>query len=136
MNPLGLVSLVLALQFAVFGWRISREIALGDEGRKTWLLISDYINFVSMLAVVVLCIVVPLAINTFPKISEVCIAVAAILIVFYPIILAGHYRLFSKRGRSIYIEKGRDYSYLTAQEAVILTLGVLCAVIAGYFVGR
>lgn len=136
MNPLGLVSLILALQFAVFGWRISREIALGEEDRKTWLLVCDYINLTSMLSVVGLCIIVPLAIHRVPRISEICIAVAAVLIVFYPIILAGHYRLFSKQGRSIYLEKGKDVPYLTDQEIVALSLSLICAVIAGYFVGR
>ena len=32
-----LVTSALALQFAAFGWRILREIQLGDEGRRTWL---------------------------------------------------------------------------------------------------
>ena len=31
-----LVPSILALQFVAFGWRINREIPVGDSGRKTW----------------------------------------------------------------------------------------------------
>ena len=32
MNAEALTAIVIALQFAAFGWRINREIAVGDEG--------------------------------------------------------------------------------------------------------
>ena len=136
MNPQGLVSVILALQFAVFGWRISREIALEEKNRKTWLLLSDYLNFINMLAVVVFCIIVPLITREFSKISVVFIGIASIMIVFYPITLAGHYRLFSKIGRTKYTGKGKDVPYVTDQEAIILIVSVACAALAGYLLGR
>lgn len=136
MNVQGLVPVILALQFAVFGWRISREIALGEEHRKTWLLVSDYLNFISMLAVVVFCIIVPLQTREFSKISVVVIGMASILVVFNPITMAGHYRLFSKTGRIKYAVKGKDVPYVTDQEAIILIASVVCAVLAGCLLGR
>jgi hypothetical protein len=54
-----LVPPLLALQFASFGWRINREIAVGDAGRRTWLPLPDYINILSMLAVVSCAILTP-----------------------------------------------------------------------------
>jgi len=106
MEPQSLVAVILALHFAAFGWRIGREIQLEDEGRRTWLLLADYVSFLSMLAVVALCIVLPLTTGTFGKVSQGTLSAAAVFIVFYPIVLAGHYRLFSRYGRSIYMPEG------------------------------
>jgi ABC-type Na+ efflux pump permease subunit len=99
-NLQSFVPVVLALQFAVFGWRINREISLDDEDRRTWLLVSDYFILLSMLAVLAFCIIMPIATGGFSNAAKVCLAVAFVLVIFYPIILAGHYRLFSKKGRS------------------------------------
>lgn len=126
MNPQSLVPLVLALQFAVFGWRIAREISLDDQGRKTWLLVSDYLSLASMLAVLALCIILPMATGAFPDVSRVCLAVAFVLTIFYPVTLAGHYRLFFGKGRFIYGEKGQDVAYVTDQEGIILTIALSC----------
>ena len=133
MDPQSLVAIVLALQFAVFGWRISREIQLSDEERKTWLLLADYLNFLAMLAMVTMCVIAPLATGEFGRFSRAVLAAALVLVVFYPIILAGHYRLFSKLGRSVYKV---DVPYVTGQEAVLLVLSLLCAGLAAYVVGR
>lgn len=127
MNPQSLVSLVLALQFAVFGWRIAREISVGDQGRKTWLLISDYLNLISMLAVLALCIILPLISDVFSSISRTCLAVAFVLTIFYPVTLAAHYRLFFNKGRQKSV-------YVTDQERIVLVITLLCATVAGYFI--
>jgi hypothetical protein len=129
-----LVSLVLALQFAVFGWRIAREISLDDQNRKTLLLVSDYLSLASMLAVLALCIILPIATGAFPDVSRVCLAVTFVLTIFYPVTLAGHYRLFFGKGRLIDKKKSQDVKYVTDQEGVILAIALLCAVVAGYFV--
>jgi hypothetical protein len=47
-----LTGIVVALQFAAFGWRIAREISVADENRKTWLPVPDYINLLIMAAIV------------------------------------------------------------------------------------
>ncbi len=131
-NLQGFVPVVLALQFAVFGWRINREISLDDQGRRTWLLVSDYLILGSMLAVLAFCIILPIATGMFSKASEICLGVTFVLIIFYPVILAGHYRLFSRRGRSIYAERGRDVARITDQEAILLTIAIASAILAGY----
>ena len=134
MNTEGLVPLVVGLQFAVFGWRINREISLDDEGRKTWLLVSDYLNLASMLSVLTFCIILPMATGIFSKASRVSLVIAFVLAIFYPIILAGHYRLFFQKGRSEYIEKGLDVPHVTDQEGVLLAVALIGAAVAGYFV--
>jgi hypothetical protein len=134
MNAEGLVPLVVGLQFAVFGWRINREISLDDEGRKTWLLVSDYINLASMLSVLAFCIIFPVATGIFSKASRVSLAIAFVLTIFYPIMLAGHYRLFFGKGRSEYLEKGLDVPHVTDQEGVLLAVALIAAALAAYFV--
>lgn len=131
MNPFPLVPALLALQFAVFGWRIAREVSLGDEGRRTWLLLSDFLNLLSMLAVVSLCVVLPLRTGTFSTLSRVALGVGYVLICFTPLIIAGHYRLFSREGRTIYEEAGRDYPWLTGQEGflALLTVAAVAALV-------
>lgn len=133
-NSIALVPAILALQFVAFGWRISREIPVGDQGRKTWFPIPDVINIVSMLAVVVLCVVVPLRAASFGRPSRIALAAAFVLIAFHPIELVGHYRLFSKHGRHFYTDKDRDYPYCTRAEALLVLAGLLLASGAGWYV--
>jgi hypothetical protein len=90
-----LVTTALALQFAAFGWRIVREIQLGDEGRRTWFLVTDFLIIGSMCAVVAICIVLPIAGRREPWAIACTLAVAYIIIAAHPINTAAHYRLFS-----------------------------------------
>jgi hypothetical protein len=133
-NPSALVPPLLALQFVVFGWRITREVSLGDEGRRTWLLFSDFLNLAGMVAVVSFCVVLPLKTASFTIISRTIRGAGYVLICFTPLIIAGHYRLFSREGRSIYERSGRDYPWITGQEAVLIALAVLSAASAAYFI--
>jgi hypothetical protein len=135
-SPLSWVPTLLALQFAVFGWRIAREIALGDERRRTWLLLSDLVNLCSMIAVVCLCVIVPLGSNAFPVESRVTLGVGYVLICFTPLIIAGHYRLLSRKGRRIYTDAGRDYPWLTGQESFFALIALLAAMAAAYFIAQ
>src|SRR2546422_810027 len=124
-----LVGVLLGLQLAAFGWRINREIALGDEGRRTWLPLSDYVNVISLLSVVALCVVVPLVTDGFGRVSRTALGVGYILIGLHPINVANHYRLFSKRGRSIYLHRPKgDYPYLTDHEALSLIFSAIVAI--------
>ncbi len=56
---------LIALQFAAFGWRVNREINLGDSGRATWIPIPYVLNIMSLLASVVCLIVVPIATDAY-----------------------------------------------------------------------
>ena len=136
MNLQSFVPVILSLLFATFGWRIAREISVGDQGRRTWLLFGDYLNFLSLLGVLVFCIILPLRTNEFGVASRVTMAVSFVLIVLYPITLAGHYRLFSKNGRSIYEKQGKDYPWVTDQEAILIVVALVSAVVAGWYVAQ
>src|ERR1700722_8268162 len=92
-----LVSGLIALQFIAFGWRINREIAVGDQRRKTWLPMPDWLNLLSLLAVVLFCVALPLGFGAVRAASAV-LSAGYVLIAFHPISEAAHYRLFSKNG--------------------------------------
>jgi len=130
MEPYAIVSLILALQFAAFGWRVNREISVGDEGRKTWFPIADWVNVVAMIATAIWGIIVPLATQRFGRASIVVVGIAALLIAVHPVSMACHYRIPSKDGRAIYPKNGRDYPYATGREIVCL---ILTAVAVIYF---
>jgi hypothetical protein len=112
------IPLLIALQFAAFGWRINREIPMGDKGLKTWLPIADLANILSMLSVVIICIIIPMIISVSEQITTIIIAEAFVLIVFHPINMAAHYRLFSKLGRYKYEIEKKDFPYITDQEII------------------
>jgi hypothetical protein len=96
-NPMGAVSVLLGLQFAAFGWRINREIAVGDAGRKVWLPLPDIINIASMLCVVSLCVVFPLSAGQFGLVSRTTLTVAFVLISLHPISMCGPLSFVSSR---------------------------------------
>lgn len=125
-----LVAVILALQFAAFGWRINREISIGDQSRRVWLPIPDILNIISMILVIVSCVILPLAkIN--PR-SDLVLSIAYVLIAMYPLTTAAHYRLFTTEGRGKYDRLGKDWPYITDWEwaaicvTLIFVVGTLC----------
>jgi hypothetical protein len=132
LNVNTLVSVVVGLQFVAFGWRINREIPVGDAGRKTWFPIPDVINILSLLSVVLFCIVEPLASGQFAKSARVVLGVASVLLAFHPLCMVGHYRLFTAEGRKIYLKHGKDdYPYCTGAELAFSAAGLIAATIVG-----
>jgi hypothetical protein len=137
-------AILVAIQIAFLGWRIEREIPLGDEGRKTWFPISDYLNVISMLLVVWFCIIEPLnnADQTNDDTARLVLSVGFALVAMHPINMIGHYRFFSRNGRHIYKAARKDYPYVTDHEWVTLILTALVVIyvvtqnplLKGYFV--
>ena len=136
LNPFALVPPLIALQFVVFGWRIAREVSLGDEGRRTWLLFSDFLNLAAMVAVVSFCVVVPLKTASFTVVSRTILGAGYVLICLTPLIIAGHYCLFSREGRSAYTRAGQDYPWVSRQEAILIAAALLCTGSAAWFIAR
>jgi hypothetical protein len=134
-NVTRLVPPLIALQFAAFGWRINREISVGDANRKTWLPLPDVVNISSMLTVVAFLVIIPLASDAFERISRGVLAAGYLLLAFHPTTMAAHYRLFSK-GRSIYTQRGQDYPYATGQEIFMLVLSLALAGAVAWYSAR
>ncbi|HEY2934863.1 MAG TPA: hypothetical protein VGK99_24265, partial [Acidobacteriota bacterium] len=67
--------------------------------------------------------------------SRAVLAFGYVLIAFYPVNIAAHYRLFSKLGRSVYLKKqGDDVPYLTRQEIISLGVAIAAAGTAASYV--
>lgn len=127
------VPVLVALQFAAFGWRINREISVGDQNRRTWFPIPDFFNIAGLIATVSFGVVLPMC-GVLTHWTTVELAAAYVFIAMHPINEAAHYRLFSREGRSIYIVDDRgDYPYVTGQEALTEVLTIFLAAGIGYF---
>ena len=125
---------LIALQFAAFGWRVNREINLGDSGRATWIPIPDVLNIMSLLATVICLIVVPIATDSYFWLSRVVLGAGYVLIAFHPFTMAAHYRLWSRDGRNKYVTAGKDYPYATGEELVSALISIILAVLSVLYI--
>lgn len=131
-----LITALVALQFVSFGWRLNREISVGDRRSRTWLPLPDYINVFCLFLVVVCCIIAPLTSLKVSRFGNVALAIGYVFIAFHPISEAAHYRLFAKRGRVIYLDKpGGAYPWITDQEIFTVTVSGLVALAICVWVG-
>lgn len=123
-----IVSTVLILQFLAFGWRVNREVTVGEPSSRKYVPAPDVLNVISMFAVLGFCILLPLKSETMDSIASPVLGVAAVLIVFHPVNVAAHYGLFSLRRR-----EADDARYMTGHEVIttLCTIGVALAV--GYW---
>ena len=120
-------SVLAGFQIAALTWRFQREIAMEQQGYRTWLTIGDAIAMISFLVLLS-------GVFAGPVLDVVTIDLAAklfglSLVAFsaYPFVLAGHYNLYSRWGRRL----PRDR--VTKQERVALALS--SALLVGYVVG-
>ena len=144
-----LVTGLIALQFVAFGWRINREITVGDQNRLTWFPIPDWLNMFSLTVVITTCLILPLAGLGSSRAVRSALAFSYVLIGFHPFAMAAHYRLFSKEGRGVYLKPrlddatgkqvidkcGKpvfdgDYPPFTGQEVFVVIVAVVLAVTA------
>lgn len=134
------VLVLLTLQLALFGWRINREINVGDKAREVWLPIPDVLNVVSMVVLVAVCVIQPLSGSvrlsggtpySYPPAARAVFAAAAVLLVFHPLTMVAHYGLLSSNGRPKVRRNGKeDSAYFPPQEAIVVAVSVATAVLA------
>jgi hypothetical protein len=130
------VLVLLTLQLAVFGWRINREIAVGDQGRRTWFPVNDWLNVLSMLFVVVFCVIEPLAAwrgsggtaLQLPRVASAVFGGGSVLLVFHPLAMVAHYGLLNRKGRNGFLKNpDDDYPPFPVQERVVTAVSVVAA---------
>jgi hypothetical protein len=126
---------LIALQFAAFGWRVNREINLGEDRRATWILIPDVLNIMSLFATIICLIVLPIAGDSYLSLSRMVLGAGYVLIAFHPFTTAAHYRLWSKKGRSQYVTDRKDYPYATREESISASLSIILAVLVSAYIG-
>jgi hypothetical protein len=125
---------LIALQFVAFGWRVNREINLGDADRAIWIPIPDVLNIMSLLATVICLIVLPIATDSYFWLSRMILGTGYVLIAFHPCTIAAHYRLWSRKARSKYVTDGKAYSYATEVELLSASLSVVLAILAAAYI--
>ena len=128
-----LTGIILALQFAAFGWRVNREITVGDRNDRTWLPLPDLLNIIALFSVVWFCIVMPLAHNEYGNWSRRALAAGAVLIAFHPLTMAAHYGLPYRKRRPR--RKDGGLVYATLEEFITLLVSLVVAFIAVRLVG-
>jgi hypothetical protein len=140
----GIVALLIALQFAAFGWRINREITVGDKGEKTWLPVTDIVNICCMLLTLTFCILTPLVVGRFTPLSVAMLGFSFTLIFSHPINMLAHYELLKGPGRRKYAKttssgKAIDFDllpYWPLQERVSVSVSLIAAGIIAIFLYR
>jgi hypothetical protein len=115
---------LLAIQIVFLGWRINREIPLGDNGRRVWFPIYDIINLLAMILIVMIYIILPNIITVNDKILKRSFSCGFVLLVFHPINAIMHYGLFNKSGKRN-INQNSDYSYCPLAEAISTIIGII-----------
>jgi membrane protein implicated in regulation of membrane protease activity len=122
--------ILLGFQMAGFSWRLTREIAIRNQGGIAWLPPAEILNIIAMLINCLGVFVLPLSLFANSSMTFVAFGVSVILFAGFPVALAGHYNLFISGNRA----KPRDHiqRYFTGQEkvAIIITIAV-----AALFVG-
>jgi len=126
---------LIALQFAAFGWRVNRELNLDHAERGTFVLIPDVLNVMSLFAVVICLIVLPIATDTYLWLSRMVLAGGYVFIAFHPLTTAAHYRLWSRKGIRKNARDGKDYPYVTTEELVSSSLSIVLAILAAAYIG-
>jgi hypothetical protein len=119
---------VFGLQASAFGWRIKREIAVGEKGLLTWFPVAAYLNVVGM-AIILLCVfALPILGVVDQAFVRRAFGLVIILFIGYWIALAGHYEVLRPGSRS--------YRYFPLQERIVVSIIVMCALIyVGAWVG-
>jgi hypothetical protein len=126
---------LIALQSVAFGWRVNREINLGDADRGSWIPVPDVLNIMSLLATVICLIVVPITTDAYLWLSRIVLGAGYVLIAFHPFTMAAHYRLWSREGKSGHGTDGKDYPYATGEELISASLSIILAVLSAFYIG-
>ncbi len=117
--------ILLGFQVTLFKWRLEREAEVGDKGDIPWLVPSDYVSIVGMLAFVFGALLLPLSGVVSTGFARGAFGLGALLFVGQALGLAGHYQLFNRT-------KVREFVWFPTQEKVVVGLTVLASALYVY----
>ena len=110
LTPTGLI---LGFQLTLFNWRLEREVEVGDRGDIPWLVPSDYISILGMLAFLIGVILLPILGAVTVRVAKASFGLGALLFVGQTLGLAGHYQLYNRR-------ESRKFVWFPVQEKVVV----------------
>jgi hypothetical protein len=138
-NLNNLVALTITLQFVFFGWRLVREIAIGDKekddkGRvwRTWLPWPDRVNLLSLILVAGSCLVAPIVMGRFTALGRAVLVGAVILWMCHPLALVCHYEFHHGGRRRKYGHPGL-WPVVTPSEASVVKASIGLAIVGAAF---
>jgi hypothetical protein len=117
--------LLLGFQVTLFKWRLEREAAVGDKGDIPWLVPSDYVSIIGMLAFVFGAVLLPLSGVVSVGFARGAFGLGALLFVGQVLGLAGHYQLYNRTNV-------REFLWFPTQEKVIIGFTVLATFLYVY----
>jgi hypothetical protein len=126
---------LIALQFLACGWRVNREIHAADDERQDVIPLPDVINIMSLCATVGCVIVLPIATESYFWLSRMVEGGAYVLIVFHPLAIAAHYRLWRRDGIRRQDRDGAGSHYANREELAASLLSVLIATVVAAYLG-
>jgi hypothetical protein len=89
----------------------------------------------SLFAVVICLIVLPIATGAYFWLSRMVLAGGYVLIAFHPFTVAAHDRLWSREGIRKRVSDGKDYPYATTEEIVSSSQSVILSLSAAVCIG-
>jgi hypothetical protein len=114
---------IAGFQVAAFTWRITREIRMADLDEVAWLPLADILNLFS-LALTLLGVFAATAVGLIGvEPARLIFGWAVVLLACWPIAVAGHYELLSRRPRR------RPAPYSTSQERVAVGTALLLSLV-------
>jgi hypothetical protein len=125
---------LIALQFLAFGWRVNREIHAADA-RQGVIPLPDVINIMSLFATVGCAIVLPIVTESYFWLSRMVVGGAYILIAFHPLVIAAHFRLWTREGTRKQARDGAGPHYVNREELATSLLSVLIATMVAAYLG-
>ena len=118
--------LLLGFQVTLFKWRLERESEVGDKGDIPWLVPSDYVSIVGMLAFLCGVLLLPMSGLASTVVARTSFGLGALLFVGQVLGLAGHYQLFNQ-------SKTRKFVWFPTQEKAVVLLTVATGLLYLYW---
>lgn len=141
-NLNNLVVLTISIEFVFFGWRINREIAVGDkepsrpikQGQstttwRTWFPLADLLNLGALVLVTLTCVAAPIITGRFNATGRAILVGAVVIWLFHPMSMACHYELF-RGGRQMVYGQAEKWPRVTRSERVLFIVSTLIGIAA------
>ncbi len=123
------------LQFLAFGWSVHREINTAKPDRQIVLSLPDVVNLLCMFATVGCAIVLSIATESYFWLSRMVVSGAYVMIAFYPLAIAAHYRLWRREGIRMRVGDGAGSHYVNREELAVSLLSFLIAIVVAAYLG-
>ncbi|WP_263385492.1 hypothetical protein [Granulicella arctica] len=115
---------VVLMQLLALGWTVNREIYAQGGHKQEVIALPDVFNIMSLFATIALVIVSPMMIGSPLSLARGVLGGAFVLIAFYPLCVAAHYRLWRRNAeRKDSVSQGDSSPHYANSQELALTFG-------------